>query len=454
MQLLVESSTAAVSFWHSPSAWLREKNLSSGFWTFFNAALFYDTGFAVYWFLFNLYLLDFHFNERAIGLINGALTLGLLVGTLPVGALGRKFGPRPVLLFCFAVAPLFGVARALWMWEPAQILLAFLAGLSMCTWTVTFLPAVSRLTTETNRTAAISLIFSVGVGASALGGAICGFLPQWLATAGFHLHPPTVKRLILLTSCAIVTIGIFPVLRLRMPPAEPAPEIPQPKKLTHSLSFRPRGFQFRSIQLNTFLWRFVLCMALWSVILAAFTPFANVFLARDLHIPLAQIGIIFSIAQCVQLAAGLLVPIVMRKLGMLNGIFATQLAAALALATMASSHHQGLAIALYLSFSAAQWMSSPALYSLLMNETPEAERSTAAATTMFANSLVSAGATAAAGILFTQYGYTRVLIGIAASATAVAILCRTLLTQKENSSPRRNPGTSSTSTADQCAAAQ
>jgi predicted MFS family arabinose efflux permease len=144
----------------------------------------------------------------------------------------------------------------------------------------------------------------------------------------------------------------------------------------------------------------------------------------------------------------------MRKLGMLNGIFATQLAAALALATMASSHHQGLAIALYLSFSAAQWMSSPALYSLLMNETPEAERSTAAATTMFANSLVSAGATAAAGILFTQYGYTRVLIGIAASATAVAILCRTLLTQERKQSPQENPGISSTGTADQFPAVQ
>jgi MFS family permease len=448
MELLVESN-AAVSFWRSPSAWLREKNLSSGFWTFFNAALFYDTGFAVYWFLFNLFLLDYHFNERAIGLINGALTLGLLVGTLPVGALGRKFGPRPVLLFCFAVAPLFGAARALWMWEPAQIILAFLAGLSMCTWTVTFLPAVSRLTTETNRTAAISLIFSVGVGASALGGAICGFLPQWLTTAGFHLHPPAVKRLILLTSCAIVIIGIFPVLRLRMSPAESAPEISPSKNLT-----RFRTFQFRSIQLSTFLWRFVLCMALWSVILAAFTPFANIYLARDLHIPLAQIGIIFSIAQCVQLAAGLLVPVVMRKLGMLNGIFATQLAAALTLATMASAHHQDLAIALYLSFSAAQWMSSPALYSLLMNETPEAERSTAAATTMFANSLVSAAATAAAGILFTQYGYTRVLVGIAASAAAVAVLCRSLLTEKKNLSTRHNPGISSTGKVDHLPAVQ
>ena len=34
---------------------------------------------------------------------------------------------------------------------------------------------------------------------------------------------------------------------------------------------------------------------------------------------------------------------------------------------------------------------------------------------MFANSLVSSGATAGAGILFTQFGYSRVLLGLAGS---------------------------------------
>ncbi|HVT96570.1 MAG TPA: hypothetical protein VHE33_03630, partial [Acidobacteriaceae bacterium] len=59
---------------------------------------------------------------------------------------------------------------------------------------------------------------------------------------------------------------------------------------------------------------------------------------------------------------------------------------------------------------------------------PEAQRSTAAAATMFTNSLVSSGATAAAGILFTQFGYPRILLGLAASAAIIALLCRLLLT--------------------------
>ena len=151
MELLLEDkegSSVRAAFWRNPTQWFREKNLGRGFWIFFVAAFFFDAGFSVYFFLFNLYLLDFHFNEKAIGLVNGALTLGALVGTLPVGALGRRIGLRPVLIFCFVAAPLAGIARAFWMWEPAQIGLAFLAGMVMSTWTVSFLPAVASLTTE------------------------------------------------------------------------------------------------------------------------------------------------------------------------------------------------------------------------------------------------------------------------------------------------------------------
>jgi MFS family permease len=421
VQLAIETEerpAAGASFWRSPAAWLRERNLSVDYWQFFTAAFFFDAGFSVYVFLFNLYLLDFRFNDRAIGLINGALTFGSVIGTLPVGLLGRRFGLRPVLLFCFVAAPLLGIARALWMWEPAQIALAFLAGLAMSTWGVSFLPSVARLTTEANRTAAMSLIFSAGVGTSALGGAICGYLPQWLREAGLPMQPSGVKRLILVASCIIAAAGILAVFRLRMSSVAVSAE---------SEPTQPDKFAWlRGFQLNPFLWRFLLSMALWTIVIAAFAPFANVYLARDLHIPLVRIGLIFAVAQIVQLVSGLFIPYVLRTLGMLNGILATQLGAALTLAGMATATHQPLAIALYLTYSAAQWMSAPGLYNLLMNETPDAERSTAAAMTMFTNALVSSAATAGAGILFTQFGYTHVLVAIAASATGVGLLSRAL----------------------------
>ena len=416
MQPMEESCAAyQPQFWRSPCAWLREHRLSRGYWTFFTAAFFFDAGFAVYFFLFNLYLLDFRFDERVIGFVNGALTLGSVVGTIPVGILGRRVGTRPLLLFCFVAAPALGVLRAICMWELAQIALAFLAGLAMCLWAVCFLPTVAALTNEKNRTAGMSMIFSVGVGTSALGSAICGYLPGWLRLAGLALTPAAAKRLILIASCTLAAAGIAAILNLpsregRSAPSEPSGE----------------GW-FALIRLSPFLPRFLTCMALWSALLAAFAPFANVYLLRDLRVSLASVGIIFSLGQAMQVLAGIILPVLVRRAGMLNVIFITQFATAILLLIMAGTRHRELAVSLYLVFSAAQWMSAPVLYNLLMNETPEPERSTAAGFTMFANSLAASLATGFAGVLYVRFGYPAVLAGVSIFAVAAAFSTRILL---------------------------
>lgn len=428
MEQLLEQDLAApggaggASFLKAPREWLLKQKLSRGFWVFFTVAFFFDFGFAVYFFLFNLYLLDFHFNERVIGLVGGALTLGSVVGTLPAGWLARQTELRPLLAICLSVAPLVGVARALVMIEWAQIGLAFLAGLSMCFWGVCFLPALARLTTEENRASAFSLIFSVSIGTSALGSIVCGYLPHWLRAAGFVLQPAEVKRMILIVSCAIVTVGLLPLLRLRIPRAESEPR-------AEDQAVRKQR------RISPFLLRFLPSMALWTAAVAAFTPFASVYMSKNLHISMAQIGLVFSASQIVQLCVGLLTPIAFRRLGLVNGIVATQVATAAAIGFLAGTQNRGLAIALFLSFSATQWMSSPGLYNLLMSKVTDEERSSAAAMTLFSNAVLQSCATAGAGILFAQFGYPRVLAGIAVLALAAALLFQMLVARKDSGEP-------------------
>jgi MFS family permease len=412
VRLAAPDRVNAVSFWKSPSVWFRQKNLSRSYWIFFAAAFFFDAGFSIYFFLFNLYLLDRHFNERAMGWIGGAMTLGSLVGTLPAGALARRIGLRPLLIFLFISAPVLNACRALWIWEPAQISLAFLAGLAMSCWGVCFLSGIARFTTEQSRTAAFSLIFSASVGTSMLGGIVCGYLRQWLGMAGIAMQTAETKRLILLLSCGVVLLGLFPVLRLPSLCKEKAANDTAPEH-RHWL---------REWALHPFLRRFLPLMALWSAVLAAFTPFANVYLSRNLQIPMTQIGLIFSAAQVVQVCMGLIAPVVFRLMGLVKGIAATQLAAAFLLVSLAGARNRELAIALYLTFSAAQWMSSPGLYNLLMDQTPDEDRSTAAAMTLFCNALIGSAATAGAGVLFTRFGYPPVLIGISTVALLAALL--------------------------------
>jgi MFS family permease len=418
MDLLVAPVAASEnSIWRNPSAWLRDLKLSRGYWVFFSAAFFFDAGFSIYFFLFNLYLLDCGFNERAMGWIGSAYTLGSLIGTLPAGIPVRRFGVRPVLVVLFLSAPLLNAARAAWVWEPAQIGLAFLSGLAMCTWGVCFLPAVARLTSEENRTAGFSLIFSVSVATSMLGGIVCGYLREWLARFGIAMQPAEVKRLILLASCALVLIGIMPVLRLR---------IPTQPDVERGSDSEPKTRFFKQ-SLHPFLVRFLPAMALWSAVLAAFTPFANIYLVRDLHVSMARIGLIFTAVQLVQFCMGLVTPSLFRKMGLMNGISATQAAAAVVLASLAAAHNETLAIALYMTFSAAQWASSPGLYNLLMNEVPDAERGSAAAMTMFSNALSGSISTALAGVLFTRFGYPPVLWGLALIGLGVSLFFRFLV---------------------------
>lgn len=103
------------------------------------------------------------------------------------------------------------------------------------------------------------------------------------------------------------------------------------------------------------------------------------------------------------------------------------------LCALALAHDVKLAIAAYLIVSALQWMSSPGLYDLVMSKTPDRQRNTASAATLFWSSVAASVAIACCGVLFARFGYPRVLFGIAALALTVAVLVWLLLTPKDNS---------------------
>jgi MFS family permease len=382
------------------SPWLRRYSLGRGFWLFFTAALFWDAGFGVYFFLFNLYLLDFHLNERAIGLVNGALSLGLISGMLPAVILTRRIGARRVLIWGFFAASVLGVLRAIFVWEQAAIGLAFIAGLVMCVWPVLFLPVTASLTSESNRTAATGLIFSVGIGATACGVAASGYLSRWVSVLGSAPGPADVKRLVLLLCSGVVACGTVALMRL--PELNTAP----PERVALRKQF--------AVLRQSFLRRFLPCVALWMSLLSAFMPFAAVYFAKQRHVSLSHLGLIFSASQLAQLTGGLVVPLVERSFGLTRSIIISQVATAVLLTLTALSSHPAWCVVFFCSFSAAQWICSPAMYTLLMNGVDETERAGASALVMFSNYLLTAAATPVMGVLLLHFGYTEVMIAMAA----------------------------------------
>jgi MFS family permease len=384
------------------------RRFSHGFWVFFAAAFFFDFGFGLYFFLFNLFLSNLHYKENILGLVTGALTLGNVAGAIPVSLLSKRFGLQKLMLVCFAAAPLICMLRTVFLWIPAQVGLAFLAGAALSTWPVCFSPTVARLTTEENRVSAFSIVFATGIGSGTLAGIVGGYLPELLKTAGGAGQLVFGMRLVLLMACGIVMLGILPLLKLRLGTVEP-PERRRPKL------FHP------------FLRRFLPPFFLWSIVTGSFTPFAAVYLQKQLRIPLTQVGIVFSASQLGQFGAVLLAPLLFRRFGKIIGIMCTQIAAGVAIFALGRAEGVSPAIVFYLGYTSLQFMSGPGIYSLLMDRLPDGERSSASAVQNIVGALSQASAAVVAGSMITQYGYRSVLEGDAGIAILAALLLFVLL---------------------------
>jgi len=384
------------------SLW-RGQQFSKAFWVFFAVAFFFDFGVSLYFFLFNLFLANLHFNEKIVGFIAGTLTMGNVAGTIPVSMLTRRYGLKPLLLFCFTAAPILCVLRTFLLWMPAQIGLAFFTGVALSCWPVCFSPVVAKLTTEDNRVSAFSIVFATGIGTGTLAGLVGGYLPDLLKATGGTNHLVDDIRIVLILACGLVLVGIWPILKL---------------ELGHAESADKRNFRL----IHPFLFRFLPPFAIWCIVTGSFTPFAAIYLQQHLKLPLGRVGLIFSASQLAQFAAVLIAPLIYRRFGTIAGIMGTQIATGIAVFALGRTQAVPIAVAWYLGYSGLQFMSGPGIYSLLMNHLPDDERSTASAVQNIVGALCQAGAAVITGGAIVRFGYPTVLSGNALVAVAAALL--------------------------------
>jgi MFS family permease len=346
--------------------------------------------------------MDHGYSEKRLGLITSAMAAGNLAGAIPAGKLIQRWGLRPALLSCILLATTVFSARAIWLAFPSQIGLAFISGISLSMWAICISPAVAELTEERHRPFAFSLFFSLGIGVGAIAGILGGRLPGYLKSISATAHVVDLERLVLLLSCGVVALGLWPAVKL---------------KLEHSvLPARSRPL------LSPFLLRFLPAIAVWSLVTGSFSPFANVYFSRHLHMSLPEIGTVFSFSQLAQVVAVLVAPFVLRKWGMITGIVSMQCVTALCLFSLALVHFPVQAGFVYIGFTAFQYMNEPGTYSLLMNGAAEDERGGAAASNSLVVSSMQMIGAALAGGVFSRFGYTSSLMGIGVIALIAASL--------------------------------
>ncbi|HEY3703894.1 MAG TPA: MFS transporter [Terracidiphilus sp.] len=379
------------------------QRFSPCFWRFYAAAFFFDLGIGLFFFLFNLYLTDLHFDERAVGNITASLTFGNVAGTVPAMLLARRHGLRPLLLFTVICAPLICALRVLILWGPAQIGLSFATGVALCCWPICFSPTVALLTEERNRTFGFSIMFATGIGMGTFAGLLGGYIPELLYSGKMHISIVGGIRIVLFMACGIILAGAWPLWRLR-------------------LQERLPGGQRSTRLLHPFLLRFLPPFVVWNVVTGSFPAFGAIYLQQVLHIPLGRVGAVFSGSQLAQFAAVLGAPILFRRSGLIKGIVIAQVGTALFLVLIGKTAMVPAAITFYLAYNAMQFMSGPGIYNLLMNRIPEVERSTASAVQNLSGAICQAATQALTGLCIVQFGYRPVLIGNAAFAILAALL--------------------------------
>jgi hypothetical protein len=367
--------------------------MTRSFWTYFTATLFFNFGFSLFFFLFNVYLLGLGYNEQTIGLLGSCAQAGRLLAILPIGWLAQRFGLRPTLFTAVALAIMATFGRVAFTAHAAQFPLAALAGISLSAWGVCLAPSVAALTTEARRPLAFSLIFATGIGDAGIGAYAAGHLPAIAS-----------QRSVLCFGLAVASLSLLPLARLKL----------EAQVISPRLSIR--------IPSSPFLRHFLLATAVWAVVLGAFPPFANVFFTHHLHLPLAQMGTVLSISQAVQLAAILLAPTLFRRTSLSTFILTTQLVTAASLFSLGGAHTLDAAAFSYWFYTAAQNSNEPAIASMLMNRVPAADRNAASSFASLATAATQIVASAAVGAGIVHLGYSPVLYSIAALALVAALL--------------------------------
>ncbi|GGA56581.1 hypothetical protein GCM10011507_04880 [Edaphobacter acidisoli] len=387
------------------------------FWLFFVGAGLFNFGFSVFFFLFNLYLLDLGMTERTLGVIGSLIAVGSIAGTIPFGVIAQRFGLRHTLTVGVLLTVTLSILRTCIVAEIAQFALAICIGLTLCFWAVCLSPSIAALTTEQERPIAFSLIFASGIGVTGLGSFTAGRLPGLIQKLHFtSLTPIQAKQATLLFACVGALVALIPISGLTLRPA--ASEVSLPR------------FS------NPFLRKFLPAIALWSLVTGSFAPFANVYFVHHMGFSLERAGAVMSSGSLAQFIAVLAVPLLFRKAGLITGVMLTQFSTAFALGMLAFAHGTASAAAIYWIYVAAQNMNEPGIYSLLMDRIPVTEHNGASAATFFVSGIAQAVASLTMGTAIVRFGYSPAMLIIAVLAVAAGIVFRKL---PENTPSTENP---------------
>ena len=379
-------------------------------------------GSSVFSLLFNLYLRELGVSDSRIGQILSKVSLGAAAAAIPVALILRQVAARHVLVAAGGLTALAYLLQATLTAPEYLLTVAFLAGTVVTVFRLSIAPVIMRESSPETRPFLFSASYTVLFFSAIVGSIVGGALPHL-----FHLFTDSNRlalRWSLYAACALYLTSTWPFHLMT-----PTPPYREPDAGSDGTNDAPPSAPERALialrELSDIDWGLHLKLILPSMLIGLgaglIIPFMNLYFHDRFGLNEAEIGILFAVMQGFMVLGNLFGPAVSRRLGLVGGVVATQLASVPFMLVLGLSGWLPVVIASFFLRSTLMNMNQPLTSHFAMEVVRE--RDHAVTNSLLALSWFVAWAISAdiGGAMIERSGYTTPLL-IAAGLYVVASL--------------------------------
>jgi MFS family permease len=369
-------------------------------------------GMGIFQVLFNLYLVQGHFQEAFVGRAVSLNALGVALLALPAGWMADRWGRRRIIVGGALVDGLAQLVRATSLHPGAILAGSFISGAGQAMLAIAAAPFIAEHSSPRERTHLFSAFFAAVLFAGVIGNILGGWIPPLLLRMPEGARPDLLGayRIALLIGAGFVLAGTMPLALLRGHVEKPTQHLDRRLQRADVRLLAP-------IALNSIL----IGIGAGLVI-----PFMNLYFARRFACSSAQIGSFFSAAQVVTAAASLLGPAIARRFGKLRTAVSSELLSLPFLVTLGAERHLGIAVVAFLFRATLMQASTPLINAFVMDVLPPELRARSTSLNNLLWNLGWAMSATLAGAVIERFGYdvpfycTAVLYAFAAGSFFLA----------------------------------
>jgi len=370
----------------------------------------FGLGQSMFTLIFNLYLRSLGYTDSGIGQILSKVSIGAAVAALPAAFLFRRAPARALLVLAGALTALGYTLQATFRAPELLLLLSFVTGMVITVFRLSIAPVIMRETGSSARPFLFSAAFGVLFASAIVGSIVGGALPRFFHA--FLGEEQAALRATLYVGCVLTLLSSVPFFAMTEP-AGSGTRLPP----TALMQIR----DFLEIDWGLHL-RLLLPAALVGLGAGLIIPFMNLYFRDRFGLSEGEIGALFAVMQGFMVVGNLFGPAVSRRIGLVGGVVATQLASVPFMVVLALSGNFPLVAAAFFLRSGLMNMNQPLASHFAMEVVSERDHAVTNSLLSLAWFLAWSLSADIGGALIERKGYTEPLLIAAGLYVAASIL--------------------------------